>query len=86
MNSLAYLGVFNIFAIPFIIYAHIKGECILLTQTLGGGAQSICDGVTNPFLNLVYINILFFLLSLVVYANSQVVSTPQHAKKPPGKH
>ncbi len=84
MNPITFLGIFNIVGIPFVIYAHAKGECNLLTQTLGSGAQILCEHAANPLLNLFYLNALFFLLGLVVYANSQVVSSPPRPapKKP----
>jgi hypothetical protein len=74
---------FNIIAIPAIIYFHVVGECNLLLKMIGT-AREFCTYFTNPFANLLYINLLFFVLALLIYANSQVEpsqSKPHFPKK-----
>ncbi len=85
MNVVSYLIAFNIFAIPFIIYTHVKGVCNLLIAAFGEGGKALCEYTTNPLINLFYLNVIFIMLTLLIYANSQVVpSAPP--KKPSHLH
>ncbi|QQG43988.1 MAG: hypothetical protein HYW86_03950 [Candidatus Roizmanbacteria bacterium] len=81
-TAFLYAIAFNIVAIPFVIYIHMKGECQMITQIFIG-AQPYCSYITNPFINLLSINAAFFIFALLAYANSQIPHVEQYNKKPP---
>lgn len=83
-HTFLYIVSFNILAIPAVIYFHVKGECEMLTRIFAG-AQQYCSSVSNPFINLLFINGAFFIIALLVYANSQIPQSQSYPKKfPPG--
>lgn len=84
MNQIfIYIVSFNIIAIPSVIYFHMIGECKTLSQIFAG-AKNYCEFVNNPFMNLLYINVAFFVLILLVHANSQIPHTEYHKKPATG--
>lgn len=82
MNQMfIYIISFNIIAIPSVIYFHIKGECQMLSQIFAG-VQNYCTYITNPLMNLLFINVTFFVLVLLLHANSQIPQSQSYPKKP----
>lgn len=79
MAFLIYIGALNLLIIPFVIYVQIQGSCKLITPFAGQGATSVCPYITNPFLNILYLNAILIALGVVIWANGQIV--PSHPKK-----
>lgn len=82
MNPLIYVAFFNIFAVPAVIYAHVQDVCRLLVTTFGEGGNALCPYTTNPILNIVYVNIIFFTLIFLMHVNSKIQPSPTIIKKP----
>lgn len=84
MNPLIYLLLFNIFAVPFIIYTQIQGVCDFIISLVGNGGEVLCQYTENPFLNLLYLNIIFVVIAFVIYGMNQTPKPPPH--KPAAHH
>lgn len=79
---IVYVLASNILIIPFVIYLHVQGECKLLVQFFSN-AKPFCSYISNPFTNILYINLIIFVIALLIYLNSRFPHSESYHKSKP---
>jgi hypothetical protein len=76
---------FNVFAVPILLFFHIKGECSFIQKYLVNSTIPVCDYITNFWLNLLFAQLFFVVIMAFSYANIFKESEqkyPQYRPKP----
>lgn len=81
-----YFLFYNVIVLPVLIYFHLKGECTFIESYLANATLPICQYISNILINIVFAEILFVVIMLLVKAKLWASSTRRYPEFRPNPH